>query len=76
MRSLNVPASRLKAHHPTERCPWAFRPTITVDGEATKVRVEQTTAVAPERLGELVGRVSRAELDEIGEALRLAFELD
>ena len=38
--------------------------------------VEQTAAVAPERLGELVGRVSRNELEEINNSLRLALELD
>jgi mRNA interferase MazF len=40
------------------------------------VLVEQTSAVAPERLGEFVGRVNRDELDEINDALRLALELD
>ncbi len=44
--------------------------------ERTQVLVEQTTAVAAERLGELVGRVSRAELDEINDSLRLVFALD
>lgn len=63
---------------PTSRSalPRVFRPTITVRNEQTQVLVEQTTAVAPERLGELVGRVSRAELDEIDKALRLVLELD
>jgi mRNA interferase MazF len=54
----------------------SFRPTITIDDEPTQVLVEHTTAVAPERLGELVGRVSRQELTEINDALRLALELD
>jgi mRNA interferase MazF len=53
-----------------------FRPTIEIGGEPTQVLVEQTTAVSLERLGALVGRVSRAELDRIGDAVRLAFELD
>jgi len=44
--------------------------------EPTQVLVEQTAAVAAERLGELVGRISRAELDEISNSLRLVFELD
>ena len=44
--------------------------------ESTQVLVEQTTAVAPQRLGEFVGHVSRAELDEIDQALRLTFQLD
>lgn len=63
---------------PTSRSapPRVFRPTITVDDDATQVLVEQTTAVAPERLGELVGRISRIELEDIDTALRLAFQLD
>ena len=53
-----------------------FRPTITLNGEATQVLIEQTSAVAPERLGEFVGRVSLDELEAINDALRLALELD
>ena len=54
----------------------SFRPTITINGEETQVLVEQTSAVAPERLGEFIGRVSLDELAEINDALRLALELD
>ena len=54
----------------------SFRPTITFNGEETQVLVEQTAAVAPERLGEFVGRVSLEELGAINDALRLALELD
>ena len=54
----------------------SFRPTITLNGEETQVLVEQTSAVAPERLGEFVGRVSLDELGAINDALRLALELD
>lgn len=63
---------------PTSRSavPRSFRPTITISGEETQVLVEQTTAVAPERLGELVGHVRRLELEQIDDALRLAFSLD
>ena len=56
--------------------PRIFRPTITLNNERTQVLVEQTTAVAPERLGALVVHVSRDELDQISEALRLALALD
>ena len=38
--------------------------------------VEQTSAVAPDRLGEFVGRVTHDDLTAINEALRLALELD
>lgn len=63
---------------PTSRSarPRMFRPTIGVGGEQTHVLIEQTTAVSPERLGDLVGRVSRSELEAINDALRLALELD
>jgi mRNA interferase MazF len=63
---------------PTSRSavPTSFRPTITIGNEATRVLVEQTAAVAPERLGELVGHVSFAELQEIDAALRLSLGLD
>jgi mRNA interferase MazF len=63
---------------PTSRSapPRIFRPTIVVNAEETQVLVEHTSAVAPERLGEFVGRVSFAELTAIDDALRLAFALD
>jgi mRNA interferase MazF len=63
---------------PTSRSaqPRIFRPTIMLGDDNTQVLLEQTTAVAPERLGEFVGQVSRAELDDIDSALRLAFGLD
>lgn len=56
--------------------PRMFRPTITIGDEETQVLIEQTAAVAPERLGEFVGRVSHAEMTAINAALRLALELD
>lgn len=63
---------------PTSRSaePRVFRPTISLGEESTQVLIEQTAAVAPERLGEFVGRVSARELADIDDALRLAFALD
>jgi mRNA interferase MazF len=63
---------------PTSRsaAPRSFRPTIVVEDQETQVLVEQTAAVAPERLGDLVGHVSHDELRQIDGALRLALELD
>lgn len=63
---------------PTSRSapPREFRPTIAISGEATQVLVDQATAVAPERLGKLVGHLSRTELEDINDALRLVLELD
>ena len=56
--------------------PRIFRPTIVVNGEHTQVLIEQTSAVAPERLGEYVGRVTFDELSAINDGLRLVLELD
>lgn len=53
-----------------------FRPTITIGGESTQVLIEQTSAVAQERLGELVGRATLDEMLAIDDALRLVLELD
>lgn len=53
-----------------------FRPSIFVNGQSTQVLTEQCAAVAPERLGELVGRVTHSELQSINAALRLVLELD
>ena len=53
-----------------------FRPTITIGDESTQVLVEQTSAVAPERLGEFVGQLSVGELAAVDQALRLVLELD
>ncbi len=63
---------------PTSRSspPRIFRPTITVNEEQTQVLIEQTSAVAPERLGEFVGRVTYEELVALKEGLRLVLELD
>ena len=63
---------------PTSRSspPRIFRPTITIDDEPTQVLIEQTSAVANERLGELVGRVTLDELLAIDDALRLVLEFD
>lgn len=63
---------------PTSRSsmPRVFRPTITVGHEQTQVLIEQTAAVAPERLGGLVGHVNHNELEQINQSLRLALALD
>lgn len=63
---------------PTSRSAQAriFRPTVAVEGQETQVLVEQTAAVSPERLGDLVGHVTRQELDDIDRAVKLVLELD
>ena len=49
--------------------PASFRPEIDVNGQTTRVLVEQIGAVDQQRLGELTGHVSREELWGIDEAL-------
>lgn len=63
---------------PTSRSSPAriFRPTITIGDDETQVLVEQTSAVAPERLGEFVGRLKHDELVALDDALLLVLELD
>ena len=63
---------------PTSRsaAPRIFRPTISIGSEHAQVLVEQAAAVDPERLGQLVGHITRDELEAINASLRLAFELD
>jgi mRNA interferase MazF len=55
--------------------PRSFRPTIDVQGSPTRVLVEQTTAVSPERLGEPVGRLSASEMRDLDAALALVLGL-
>jgi mRNA interferase MazF len=55
--------------------PRSFRPTIDLNGTPTRVLVEQTTAVSPERLGDSVGRLSSSELRDVDAALALVLGL-
>jgi len=49
----------------------SFRPSITLKGKTTRVLVEQTTVVDPERLGESAGRLDVNELQAVDSALAL-----
>lgn len=53
----------------------SFRPEIELDGRMTRVLVEQTTAVDPQRLGELAGRLTLHEITEVDAALRIVLDL-
>lgn len=53
----------------------SFRPEITLDGQETRVLVEQTTVVDPERLGRSAGRLDARELRALDEALMLVLGL-
>jgi mRNA interferase MazF len=59
----------------TSARPATFRPTIEVLGSETRVLVEQTTVVDPQRLGDSVGRLDVAELQAADDALRLILGL-
>jgi mRNA interferase MazF len=52
-----------------------IRPVIDIDGTATRVLVDQTSAVAAERLGSFAGRLDARELAELDDALRIVFGL-
>ena len=53
----------------------SFRPTISVQGTPTRVLVEQTTVVDPERLGRSAGRLDAYEMQAVDEALTLVLGL-
>ena len=55
----------------TSARPTSFRPCITVAGHETRVLVEQTTVVDPQRLGASAGYLQAEELRAVDEALVL-----
>jgi mRNA interferase MazF len=65
----------LVAPSSTSARPASFRPTVTLDGAETRIRVEQTTVVDPQRLGASAGRLEAAELRAVDEALALILGL-
>ena len=52
-----------------------FRPEVSIEGRPTRVLAEQTSAVDPQRLGEMVGHLSFDELRQVDAALRLVLGL-
>ena len=59
----------------TSAMPATFRPTIRVMDQETRVIVEQTTVVDPQRLGRSVGRLNTVELRAVDDALALILGL-
>lgn len=55
--------------------PRSFRPPIEIAGTRTRVLVEQTTAISPDRLGASVGRLSAGELRDLDSALAVVLGL-
>jgi mRNA interferase MazF len=53
----------------------SFRPTIIVERRETRVIVEQTTVVDPQRLGRSAGRLEPTELRAVDDALTLILGL-
>jgi mRNA interferase MazF len=68
-------STTLVAPTSTSARPATFRPMISLDDAETKVLVEQTTVVDPERLGRSAGRLDSAELQAVDEALALVLGL-
>ena len=60
----------------TSARPTSFRPEIEIQGKTTQVLVEQTAAVDPERLGEMVGHLTGPELAAVDDALPTVLHLE
>lgn len=59
----------------TSARPASFRPEVDVHGRLTRVLVEQTAAVDPERLGSPAGQLTHDELRQVDAALRVVLAL-
>jgi len=59
----------------TSARPASFRPEVEVLGELTRVLVEYTAAIDPERLGGAAGRLTYGKLRQVDAALRLMLAL-
>ena len=68
-------STTLVAPTSTSAMPATFRPVIELDGVKTRVLVEQTTVVDPQRLGRSAGRLDPAERRAIDQALSLLLGL-
>ena len=55
--------------------PASFRPEVEIDGQRTRVLVEQLGAVDPSRLGESHGLLAYGELREVDRALAVVLGL-
>ncbi|MBA2580633.1 MAG: type II toxin-antitoxin system PemK/MazF family toxin [Thermoleophilaceae bacterium] len=68
-------STTLVAPTSTSALPASFRPMIAIDGRETRVLVEQTTVVDPQRLGRSAGRLEARELRAVDEALIIVLDL-
>ena len=53
----------------------SFRPAVQIQGHETRVLVEQTTVVDPQRLGRHCGHLTASETRAVDEALTLVLDL-
>jgi mRNA interferase MazF len=60
----------------TSARPTSFRPEAEIQGKTTYVLVEQTAAVDPGRLGDIVGHLTRQEMAAVDNALRTVLHLE
>jgi|SRR5919109_2592767 mRNA interferase MazF len=68
-------STTLVAPTSTSARPASFRPTISLERRETRVLVEQTSVVDPQRLGRSAGRLEASELRAVDEALSLILGL-
>ena len=68
-------STTLVAPTSTSARPASFRPTITLDDRETRILVEQTTVVDPQRLGRSAGRLEANELRAVDDSLTLILGL-
>ena len=68
-------STTLVAPTSTSATPASFRPAITIGHDETRVLVEQTTVVDPQRLGRSAGRLEASELRAVDDALALVLGL-
>ena len=59
----------------TRARPTSFRPRVTFGDKETRVLVEQTTVVDPQRLGRSARRLDASELRAVDDALMLVLGL-
>lgn len=55
--------------------PATFRPVVEIDGQETRVLVEQMAVVDPLRLGKIVNCLDGAEIASVDEAVRLVLSV-
>lgn len=68
-------STTLVAPTSTSARPATFRPAISLDGIETRVLVEQTSVVDPQRLGRSAGRLDVDEMRAVDEALSLVLSI-